>query len=535
MLSKKMKLSLSTKRNLLIALLSALLLVAIFLFAFLRGGSVEYRQIEQLIKTKQIQQAIIQGETLHLLSNDERYTLPLRFVDIERLEGIPIVIEPKRYLFVYFICLGFVGLLGYLLFRTSKKEPLKIKEHKNTQPQHTISPIYSKIKLSDVAGIDDVKDELLEIIDFIKEPSKYHKMGARLPKGILLIGSPGVGKTLIAKALAGEVNVPFFYQNGSSFNEIYVGVGAKRVRELFKRAKALAPSIIFIDEIDSIGKSRGQGNDERESTLNQLLTHMDGFESDSGVVVLGATNKLEMLDEALLRAGRFDRRLFIPLPNQKEREDILKLYLKAHRIDTERLAKLTIGFSGAMLETLVNEALLYAIRQNRDSVLLEDFEAIKDKVLVGKIRLTLSEEEKKIQALYQGAKAVIGYWFGIEFERVGLISVQVYYSTKEILSEDEYLNLIAFHLSGVLACEVRLNQKFNNAKEDTERVQALSEEMVKIFMGKKSTAVIIEESYASTKVLLKQFEEAIECVSEHLLAHEAIEKEQIKRVVDALF
>ena len=252
-----------------------------------------------------------------------------------------------------------------------------------------IEPQKSDVTFADVAGISEVKEELVEIVDFLKNPQKYKEFGIKLPKGVLLVGPPGVGKTLIAKAVAGEAGVPFFYQSGATFVQMFVGVGAKRVKSLFNKAKQNAPSIIFIDEIDAIGKVRGAlRNDEREATLNQLLTEMDGFEKSEGVIVIAATNKVELLDDALLRAGRFDRRVYVELPGLDDREGILKIYLKnkPFKGDVREIAKMTVGFSGAALASLVNEASIYALNSNKKSIGIEDFLAVKDKVLAGKKR-----------------------------------------------------------------------------------------------------------------------------------------------------
>ena len=251
----------------------------------------------------------------------------------------------------------------------------------------TIKPVSSNITFKDVAGIKEIKEELEEIVDFLNNPKKYQKFGVKLPKGVLLVGPPGVGKTLIARAVAGEAQVPFFYQSGASFVHIYVGMGAKKVRELFSSAKINAPSIVFIDEIDAVGKMRsGKSNDERESTLNELLTQMDGFDGESGVIVIAATNKIEVLDDALLRAGRFDRRLYVGLPNMEDRRKILELYLKdvKYEINIQKLSNETSGFSSAALATLVNEALLNMIKNNNQSLSENDIEIAKKQARVWK-------------------------------------------------------------------------------------------------------------------------------------------------------
>src|SRR5438093_867449 len=274
-----------------------------------------------------------------------------------------------------------------------------------------------KVTFADVAGCDEAKQELEEIIDFLKDPQKFQRLGGRLPKGALLVGPPGTGKTLLAKAVAGEAGRPFFSMSGSDFVEMFVGVGASRVRDLFEQGKAHAPCIIFIDEIDAVGRHRGAGlgggHDEREQTLNQLLVEMDGFESNEGVILIAATNLPDVLDPALLRPGRFDRRVVVPLPDVGGREGILKVHTKkiplAEDVDISVLARGSPGFSGADLANLVNEAALLAARRNRKHVIMADFESSKDKVLMGKERrsLVLSDEERRLTAYHEAGHALV--------------------------------------------------------------------------------------------------------------------------------
>ena len=274
-----------------------------------------------------------------------------------------------------------------------------------------------KATFKDVAGIDEAKEELQEIIDFLKDPQKFQKLGGRIPKGVLLVGPPGTGKTLLARAIAGEANVPFFSISGSDFVEMFVGVGASRVRDLFEQGKKNAPCIIFIDEIDAVGRHRGAGlgggHDEREQTLNALLVEMDGFESNEGVILIAATNRPDVLDPALLRPGRFDRRVVVPRPDIKGREEILRVHTRkvpiSDDVDLSVIARGTPGFSGADLANLVNEAALWAARQNRKLVTMADFEMSKDKVLMGVERksMILSDEEKKNTAYHEAGHALV--------------------------------------------------------------------------------------------------------------------------------
>ncbi|MGA8871482.1 MAG: ATP-dependent zinc metalloprotease FtsH, partial [Candidatus Acidiferrales bacterium] len=274
-----------------------------------------------------------------------------------------------------------------------------------------------KATFKDVAGIDEAKEELYEIIDFLKDPQKFQKLGGRIPKGVLLVGPPGTGKTLLARAIAGEANVPFFSISGSDFVEMFVGVGASRVRDLFEQGKKNAPCIIFIDEIDAVGRHRGAGlgggHDEREQTLNALLVEMDGFESNEGVILIAATNRPDVLDPALLRPGRFDRRVVVPRPDVRGREEILRVHTRkvplAEDVDLSVIARGTPGFSGADVANLVNEAALWAARQNRKFVMMVDFEMSKDKVLMGVERksMILSDEEKKNTAYHEAGHALV--------------------------------------------------------------------------------------------------------------------------------
>ena len=277
-----------------------------------------------------------------------------------------------------------------------------------------------KVTFADVAGQKEAKYELMEVVDYLKNPQKFVKMGARIPKGVLLVGMPGTGKTLIAKAVAGEANVPFFHMSGSDFVEMFVGVGASRVRDLFEQGRKSAPCIIFIDELDAVGRTRGAGygggHDEREQTLNQMLVEMDGFDTKDGVMILAATNRPDVLDPALLRPGRFDRQVVVAMPDVQEREAILGIHMKAipvaEGVDTKRLAKATPGTSGADLANLVNEAALFAIRKDRTTVMMEDFEDARDKVQMGVARksMVIDEDERKATAVHESGHALLHYF-----------------------------------------------------------------------------------------------------------------------------
>ena len=374
------------------------------------------------------------------------------------------------------------------LNNVSQEDTSKIKESEQVT-SCTIESSTSNVTFKDVAGIKDVKAELEEVVDFLNNPKKYQKYGVSLPKGVLLVGPPGVGKTLIARAVAGEADVPFFYQSGASFVHIYVGMGAKRVRELFTIAKAQAPSIIFIDEIDAVGKSRGiGGNDEREATLNELLTQMDGFDSQSGVMVIAATNKIEVLDEALLRAGRFDRRVFLSLPSVHDRYDILKLYLKDKKsnINIDKLALETSGFSSSALATLVNESLLHMIKRGGTSLLDVDIEFSKQKIEFGKKQITLlNQEQKDILATYQAGKAFITK------SKVNLLDSGV--SEEDLIypSKTQLEKQIKKYLAGTVTLEVIKNEPFVVFEEELRKAYELAAKMVDIYKMENDSNIII--------------------------------------------
>ena len=361
---------------------------------------------------------------------------------------------------------------------------------KQKEVDSTITPTTSNVTFKDVAGIQEIKEELEEVVDFLNNPKKYQQHGVSLPRGVLLVGPPGVGKTLIAKAVAGEAEVPFFYQSGASFVHIYVGMGAKRVRELFTVAKLNAPSIIFIDEIDAVGKARGIGsNDERESTLNELLTQMDGFDSSSGVMVVAATNKIEVLDEALLRAGRFDRRVFLTLPTKIDRINILNLYLKDRSsiIDVEKLANETSGFSSSALSTLVNESLLCMIKRDGNRLLEDDLEFAKQKIQFGKKQIKiLSTEQKDILATYQAGKAFITQ------SKVNLFDDGI--STEDLIypSNTQLKDVIKKYLSGSIALEVIKNETYVVFENEIKEAYSIAHKMVDEYKMALSVETLIQ-------------------------------------------
>ncbi|MFH7326167.1 ATP-dependent zinc metalloprotease FtsH [Desulfurivibrio sp. C05AmB] len=445
----------------------------------------------------------------------------------------------------------------------------------------------SKITFSDVAGIDEAKEELAEIIDFLKDPSKFTRLGGRIPKGVLLMGAPGTGKTLLAKAIAGEAGVPFFSISGSDFVEMFVGVGASRVRDLFIQGKKSAPCIIFIDEIDAVGRHRGAGlgggHDEREQTLNQLLVEMDGFEANEGVIIVAATNRPDVLDPALLRPGRFDRQVVVPIPDVKGREMILQVHGKktqvAEDVDWARIARGTPGFSGADLENMVNEAALLAARQGADKVGMLHLEQAKDKVMMGSERrsMIITEEEKKITAYHEAGHALVAKLLpGTDpLHKVTIIPRgRALGLTQQLPLEDKYtyarsylINNLCILLGGRVAEELVFGEITTGSGNDIERATNMARKMVcewgmseamgpltfgkkeeQIFLGREisqhrdyseSTAIQIDNEVKSLMMeaqdkvheLLEAHLDALHQIAAELLEKETLLLEDIERII----
>jgi len=448
------------------------------------------------------------------------------------------------------------------------------------------SSAQKKVTFRDVAGVDEAKEELQEIIDFLKEPQKFQKLGGRIPKGVLLMGAPGTGKTLLARAVAGEANVPFFSISGSDFVEMFVGVGASRVRDLFEQGKKNAPCIIFIDEIDAVGRHRGAGlgggHDEREQTLNQLLVEMDGFESNEGVILMAATNRPDVLDPALLRPGRFDRRVIVNRPDVKGREGILAVHTRkiplADDVDIRVLARGTAGFSGADLANLVNEAALNAARFNQKVVRMSDFEYAKDKVLMGVERksMIVTEEEKRVTALHEAGHALLAVLLphADPIHKVTIIPRGMALGLTQQLPVDEkhnysrhYLNdTIAILLGGRIAEELTTGSITTGAGNDLERATDLARQMVcewgmsdamgpltfgkkeeQIFLGREiaqhqdyseDTALKIDaevkrfvmDAYSRATELLSVHKKQLLDIADALLAREVLDAEQVRKL-----
>lgn len=541
-----------------IRIMVALLIVLILLLAFatLRDTDelITHKEANTLYSENKIKKLIVDGEYIRIQTDAAQYKIYQGAINKTAFfTKYPIEVKEDNselydILFLLIIIAAFVFL--YRLLQHNRLQQLKhIRAEGKSEETNEAAPVQaltSNVTFADVAGIKDVKEELEEIIDFLKVPQKYRDLDIRLPKGVLLVGPPGVGKTLISKAVAGEAGVPFFYQSGASFVHIYVGMGAKRVSELFRKAKQKAPSIIFIDEIDAVGKSRGEfRNDEREATLNQLLTEMDGFEESSGVIIIGATNKIEMLDEALLRAGRFDRRIHISLPDIEDRKKTLELYLinKPHNVNIEEVARMTVGFNSAALDTLTNEAAIYAMRNNRTTVETSDFEAVKEKVLLGKRKiLSFTEEEREIQAVYQGAKAIVATWLDVEYDKIGIVNTRLLSAEHELLSKSQLLSRIKVYLAGSLATKKRFNEQFTNATADIAQAKEIVAKVVyeyamsnDFMVTPQQEAELLSESVSEVNTLLQTLDGALSEVSDYLLEHENITAEACRDILRKIF
>jgi cell division protease FtsH len=445
----------------------------------------------------------------------------------------------------------------------------------------------NQVTFADVAGVDEAKEEVGELVDFLRDPSKFQKLGGRIPRGVLMVGSPGTGKTLLARAIAGEAKVPFFSISGSDFVEMFVGVGAARVRDMFEQAKKNAPCIVFIDEIDAVGRQRGAGlgggNDEREQTLNQLLVEMDGFEGNSGVIVIAATNRPDVLDPALMRPGRFDRQVVVPLPDIRGREQILLVHMRkvpiAPDVDASIIARGCPGFSGADLANLVNEAALFAARGTKRLVDMEDFERAKDKIIMGAERksMVMPEDERKNTAYHESGHAIVARLLPgtdpvhkvtiIPRGRALGVTVQLPEQDRYSYNRDYLLNNIAVLFGGRIAEEVFMNQMTTGASNDFKRATEMARRMVtewgmsdtlgpmvysenegEVFLGRSVTTHqaisdetmmkvdkeirrIIDEQYKLARKLLEDNRDKVHAMAGALLEWETIDAEQIEDIM----
>jgi cell division protease FtsH len=478
-----------------------------------------------------------------------------------------------------------LGLIWFFLMRQMQSGGNKAMSFGKSKAR-LLSMQQKKITFKDVAGVDEAKEELKEIIEYLREPAKFQKLGGRIPKGVLLVGPPGTGKTLLARAVAGEANVPFFSISGSDFVEMFVGVGASRVRDLFEQGKKNAPCIIFIDEIDAVGRHRGAGlgggHDEREQTLNQLLVEMDGFESNDGVILVAATNRPDVLDPALLRPGRFDRRVVVGLPDVRGREEILAVHVKKVPVSEDTnlniLARGTPGFSGADLANMVNEAALNAARMNRKQVVMYDFELAKDKVLMGAERksMLLTDEEKRVTAYHEAGHALVSIMHphSDPIHKVTIIPRGMALGVTIFLPGDrhnytrEYLESnLAIAYGGRVAEEIFLSQMSTGAGSDIESATDLARRMVceygmsrlgpltfgkkeeQIFLGREisqhrdfseetarqidlEVRRLIDEAYQSAHTIVESNAAVMHRIAAALLERETIDAEEVQMLID---
>ncbi len=446
----------------------------------------------------------------------------------------------------------------------------------------------NSITFADVAGCDEAKEDVQELVDFLRDPTKFQKLGGRIPRGVLMVGSPGTGKTLLAKAIAGEAKVPFFSISGSDFVEMFVGVGAARVRDMFENAKKNSPCIIFIDEIDAVGRQRGAGvgggNDEREQTLNQMLVEMDGFESGVGVIVIAATNRPDVLDPALLRPGRFDRQVVVPLPDIRGREQILKVHMRkvpvAQNVDAHILARGCPGFSGADLANLVNEAALFAARRNGRTVDMSDFEKAKDKIMMGAERrsIVMPEEERRNTAYHESGHAIVARMLPktdpvhkvtiIPRGRALGVTMQLPEGDRYSMDKERLLCTISVLFGGRIAEELFMNQMTTGASNDFERATTIARDIVmrygmttelgpmvyaenegEVFLGRSVTKTtnmseatmqkcdaeirkIIDAQYNVARAILESNREKVEIMTKTLLEWETIDADQINDIIE---
>ncbi len=560
-------------------------------------GAMEYSQFLEEVKQGRISKVVMEGRTLKATTNDGKritsYAPPDLWLVSDLLKyDVKIEAKPDEEpsflmsIFVsWFPMLLLIGVWVFFMrqmqgggkggaFSFGKSKARMMDESTNV------------ITFADVAGCDEAKEEVQEIVDFLRDPSKFQKLGGRIPKGVLMVGNPGTGKTLLAKAIAGEAKVPFFSISGSDFVEMFVGVGAARVRDMFENAKKHAPCIIFIDEIDAVGRHRGAGlgggNDEREQTLNQLLVEMDGFEGHSGIIVIAATNRPDILDPALLRPGRFDRQVVVPLPDIRGREEIHKVHMRkvpiAGDIKADIIARGTPGFSGADLANLGNEAALFAARGNKRLVAMEDFEKAKDKIMMGAERrsMVMTEEEKMNTAYHESGHAVVAKLVP-KSDPVHKVTIiprgRALGLTMQLPEQDRYaydkqylLSRIAVLFGGRIAEELFMNQMTTGASNDFERATAMARDMVtrygmsdlgvmvygenegEVFLGRSVTqhknvseatmqkvdaeiGRIIDQQYALARRLLEENRDKVEAMTKALLEWETIDAEQIDDIM----
>ncbi len=563
-----------------------------------KESELSYTEFMARVERGEIRSAVIKGSDVRgkLADDKQTYRTTVPTTDPElyktlRAKGVNVdITDPQAGLWLSLLVqsVPFVLIIGFWIFMMRQMQAGGNKALSFGKSRaRLLSMQQKKITFKDVAGVDEAKEELREIIEFLREAQKFQKLGGRIPKGVLLVGPPGTGKTLLARAVAGEANVPFFSISGSDFVEMFVGVGASRVRDLFEQGKKNAPCIIFIDEIDAVGRHRGAGlgggNDEREQTLNQLLVEMDGFEGNEGVIVIAATNRPDVLDPALLRPGRFDRRVVVDLPDVRGREEILRVHTRkipmGDDVDLSVLARGTPGFSGADVANMVNEAALIAARFNRKAVIMNDFELAKDKVMMGAERksMLLTDKEKKVTAYHEAGHTLVAAFLpeADPLHKVTIIprgmalGVTVYLPEGDKYNHTkEYLEArLATLMGGRLAEEIFLNQMSTGAGNDIERATDLARRMVCVFgmsklgpltFGKKEeqiflgreiaqhrdysedTAIkidqevtrIVSEAYDKAKNILETHRELLVKIAEALLEREVLDASEVRQILD---
>jgi cell division protease FtsH len=591
-------------KNLLLWLVIAIVLMSVFNNFGQRQSParpMEYSQFVQQVRNGQIDKVTVEERTIHVINkNQERFTTYSPETDNRSLIGelldhgvviearppegqsillqifinwFPLLLLVAVWIFFMRQMQGGVGGRGAMSFGKSKARMLSEEQNKTT--------------FADVAGVEEAKEEVQELVEFLRDPSKFQKLGGRIPKGVLMTGSPGTGKTLLAKAIAGEAKVPFFSISGSDFVEMFVGVGASRVRDMFEQAKKHAPCIIFIDEIDAVGRQRGAGlgggHDEREQTLNQLLVEMDGFEGTEGVIVIAATNRPDVLDPALLRPGRFDRQVYVPLPDIRGREQILKVHMRkvpvSEDVNTSIIARGTPGFSGADLANLVNEAALFAARGNKRLVDMEDFEKAKDKIVMGAERrsIVMPEKERRNTAYHESGHTVVAKLLP-DTDPVHKVTIiprgRALGVTMQLPLEDRFsydraalLARIAVLMGGRIAEELFMDQMTTGAANDFDQATDLARNMVtrwgmsdllgtrvygenqsEIFLGRDVTTHknlsdataelvdreirrIIDEQYARARAVIEENRDKIEKMAKALLDWETLNSDQIDAIM----
>lgn len=579
---------------------AALVFAAILMFQISQnsnmnsGSEVSYSEFLNLVDAKSINGVEIQGDTLvGTASGGEKVTTTApRDPDLVkqlRDNGINITVDnsanqPSILLSILINSIPIVILIVFWIFIMKQMQGGGKAMTFGKSRATMLNQNDKRVTFDDVAGVDEAKEELTEVVDFLKDPTKYTKLGGKIPKGVLLVGPPGTGKTLLARSVAGEAGVPFFTISGSDFVEMFVGVGAARVRDLFEQGKKNAPCIIFIDEIDAVGRHRGAGlgggNDEREQTLNQMLVEMDGFSANEGVILIAATNRPDVLDPALLRPGRFDRQVTVPLPDIKGRTTILEVHMQkipaASDVDAEVIGRGTPGFSGADLANLVNEAALMAARRNKRLVDMDDFESAKDKVMMGPERRSavMTSDQKKTTAYHEAGHAILGLYLEGPTDPLHKVTIiprgRALGVTMSLPAEDKvtydkvYLeNQIAMLMGGRIAEDIILGQFTTGASNDIERATGLARKMVcswgmsklgpinygenesDVFLGRdlgsrknmsermasevdETIETIIHEQYVRAEKLLKKHEKKLHDLADALLEHETLDGAQVK-------